>query len=342
MKDNIQLFEFRQNIFKKDKDKGLKMPVLVVKFPEDNKKKVSMSRFLSNYAKREFSVIIDVEKENLSHIFEILNENDCKILIAQDRAVKVDYSTFFLLYLFNKKLKKEKLVILKEKPENDIKNGEIKEKEIIYRKPKLFELLNDDDSLKKMLNRFQKNSKLFFQKFENEFITTKTKTLYFDWAYRVRVLFDSITISAVELNTKLEELDKTNQLDNNFKLIFAIYSGYNNLGDIIKFTGLQDVNEVNKLEELIKAQIIHKNPYRLSETGQIIIQFINNNLKKWLSFKIPSETDIFLSEITNYDYTRQMANLLTNLSLLTIKNRIETGHFPFNEFQNINIDPNQL
>ncbi|NVM03237.1 MAG: hypothetical protein HWN67_12930 [Candidatus Helarchaeota archaeon] len=318
------------------------MPVLVVKFPEDNKKKVSMSRFLSNYTKREFSVIVDVDKEKLSHIFEILNENDCKVLIAQDRSIKVDYSTYFLLYLFNKKLKKKKSIMRKEKPENDMENEENKKKEIAFIEPKLFELLIDDDSLSKMLNKFQKSSKLYFQKFEKEYITTKTQTLYFDWAYRVRVLFDSITISAVELNKQLEELDKLVQLNNYFKLIFAIYSGNNNLGDIIKFTGLQDVNEVNKLEELIKTQIIHKNPYRLSETGRMIIQFINDNLKKRLLFKIPSENDIFLSEITNYDYTRQLTNLLTNLCLLTIMNRLETGHFPFNEFQNLNIDPNQL
>ncbi len=316
------------------------MTVLVVKFPEDNKKKVSMSRFLSNYTKREFSVIVDVEKEKLSYIFENLNHNDCKVLIAKDRSVKVDYSTYFLLYLFSKKLEKEKSKIYKEIIKNDIEIEENKKKEIDFREPELFELLEVDVQFKKMLNKFQKDSDLYFQKFKDEYIT-KNKMLYSDWPYRIRVEFDTISILAIEIYEKLEELNKAKQLDSHFKLLFAIHSGNNNLGDIIKFTNLQDVNDVNKLEELINSEIVYKDPYRLTDIGQLIIKTVRDNLKKSLSFKIPSEKDIFLSEIMNNDYARQLTNLLIYLCLLTIKNRKVKGLTPINNFQRISFGPDE-
>lgn len=341
MKDELLLLEFFNNNFNNSKKKGSKMPILVIKFPEDNAKKVSASRFLSKIGKRDFSVIIDVEREELSRIFDSLNQYDCKIILAQDQSIKVDYEIYFLLYLYSSQLKKEKDIITNEKKNINFENGNDEKKSVEIQDHNLFDLLIKVVSLKKLFKKFQKNSDLYLSYFEKEYIISEKQNLYYDWEYRVRVLFDSITISALNLNSELGKLDEMNQLESNLKFIYAIDAGCNTLGEIVNFTKLQDVEELQKLDELIKLQIIHKNPFRLSETGKMVFKFIIDNLKEKLSFNIDIDKEKFLEELIENEFARTFGNLLITLCIFTIKNRIEIGFFPFKEFENLYIDPNQ-
>ncbi len=315
------------------------MPVLVIKFPEDNARKVNMSRFLSKYTKREFSVIVDVERERLPHIFEILNRNECKVLMAQDQSLIIDFEMFLILFIIDSKLKMESKVIISE--EKDLEEESEKKEKVPIKNinEAVFGMLEGEDSLKKLLEKFKKHSNIYLTRFEKDYIITKDQALFQDWSYRLRVLFDSITISAIELNQKLEELEKISQLDNRFKFLYVLNLGYNTLGDIANFIGLQDFEEFEELEKLINNQIIYKNPYRLSEIGTIIINFIDDNLKKKILYKFKGNKENFLNEITNNDYARQLVNLLIELCLLTIENRKVTGYIKdFKEFQNLEVD----
>ncbi|MHA1312143.1 MAG: hypothetical protein ACTSQO_14610 [Candidatus Helarchaeota archaeon] len=60
------------------------MPLLLVKFPEEMSKKVNMSRFLSKFSKLDVSVVVNIQLNDLKHVLEILNRNDCEIIIAEE------------------------------------------------------------------------------------------------------------------------------------------------------------------------------------------------------------------------------------------------------------------
>ncbi|MBD3229768.1 MAG: hypothetical protein GF329_16420 [Candidatus Lokiarchaeota archaeon] len=60
------------------------MPILLVKFPKEMSKKVNMSRFLSKYEKIDISVAVNIQINDLEHVLEVLNRNDCEIIIAEE------------------------------------------------------------------------------------------------------------------------------------------------------------------------------------------------------------------------------------------------------------------
>ncbi|MHA1380055.1 MAG: hypothetical protein ACTSRG_16915 [Candidatus Helarchaeota archaeon] len=298
------------------------MPVIVVRFPKDPGKKVNMSKFLSKYQKREFSVIVDVSKEDFEHIFKILNRNDCKVLIAQDQALIVDFEIYFLFFVLDSKIK--------EGYETNIVE--------LNKKSPLFQQ-DSSQLLKRILNKLKKNQEIYLEKFRKEYIISSENKLFFDWDYRVRVLFDSITISALDLNRLLNELEIKNQLDLKLKILFALYFGYDNLAKILNFIDADEEEIIQEIDELIKNQIVYKNPYRPSEVGKKIIKFINEYVQK-ISPKISIKNEIFLNELTNNKIKRQLSNLLITLCFLTIKNRRETGYLRnFKEFRNLYINP---
>ncbi|MFQ6052411.1 MAG: hypothetical protein ACE5K4_12075 [Candidatus Hydrothermarchaeota archaeon] len=59
------------------------MVLVAVKFPKENWKKVNVSKFLSKFDSLEVSKIVNIPDENLEHVLEVLNRNDCKVEVLR-------------------------------------------------------------------------------------------------------------------------------------------------------------------------------------------------------------------------------------------------------------------
>ncbi|MHA1298219.1 MAG: hypothetical protein ACTSO9_02115, partial [Candidatus Helarchaeota archaeon] len=242
---------------------------------------------------------------------------------AQDQAIRVDFEIYFLFYLLSSKIKEGIDLNLNELGKNN-----------------LLKSYNIDDLPKKIINKLKKNSNIYLKKFKKEFVISDENKLFFDWDYRTRVLFDSITISAMDLNKLLEELEKNEQLDLKLKILYAFYFGHDNLIRISRFTDEDEEILLQVLDELVKNEIIYKKPYRLSDIGQKMLKFINEHIQKISSLKISSENQNIIGDLIKNKTARQLSNLLLNLCYLTIKNRREIGLLKdFREFGNLFIDP---
>lgn len=61
------------------------MSLLIVKFPDENWRKVNVSRFLSKFKNMDVSKVVEVSDDELEHVLEVLKRNNCIVEIVEPK-----------------------------------------------------------------------------------------------------------------------------------------------------------------------------------------------------------------------------------------------------------------
>lgn len=61
------------------------MSLLIVKFPEENWRKVNVSRFLRKFRNIDFSKVVEVPDDKIDRVLEVLEKNNCGVKIVDPK-----------------------------------------------------------------------------------------------------------------------------------------------------------------------------------------------------------------------------------------------------------------